>query len=132
MRTAPRRTLELEARDILWDASRGVLYVSVPSSEPRGNTVGAVDPLTLERTFDVFVGSEPGAMLSTTEAPRLSARPHGRSSSAPTQTQPASCAADASVARSGDRSSAATAVYQREKSVSRNCTRSRGRGKELG
>jgi hypothetical protein len=29
-----------------------VLYVSVPSFEPRGNAVGAVDPLTLERNFE--------------------------------------------------------------------------------
>jgi hypothetical protein len=68
---AARRTLELEARDLLWDASRGVLYVSVPSSQPRGNAVGAVDPLTLERTFDVIVGSEPGAMVLDEDASAL-------------------------------------------------------------
>ena len=65
------RTLDIEARHLLWDERRELLYVSVPSSEPRGNTVSAVDPLTVDRPFDIVVGSEPGAMAMSEDGSTL-------------------------------------------------------------
>jgi hypothetical protein len=63
--------LELQARHILWDPTRAVLYASLPSREVGGNSVVGIDPLTLERRFSVFVGSEPGRMALSDDGDTL-------------------------------------------------------------
>jgi hypothetical protein len=66
------RVLELDARDLIFDHLRGLLYVSTPSTQGLiGNSVVAVDPTTGERRWDRFVGSEPGPMAISDDAQYL-------------------------------------------------------------
>lgn len=60
------------ARDLISDTSRGVLYVSVPSTDPlNGNRVLRIDPATARVTGSAFVGSEPGKLAMSRDAARL-------------------------------------------------------------
>jgi hypothetical protein len=53
--------LRIEASDLAWDPARGLLYLSIPSTGGAlANSVVAVDPMTLQVTQSVFVGSDPG------------------------------------------------------------------------
>lgn len=53
--------LRIEASDLAWDPARGLLYLSIPSTAgAHANSVVAVDPMTLQVTQSVFVGSNPG------------------------------------------------------------------------
>lgn len=66
------RRIEVPARDLEVDPSRGLLYVSTPGSAGvRGNAVLAFDPGTGGEVWNVVVGSEPGPLAITDDASRL-------------------------------------------------------------
>lgn len=66
------RAVGLEANDIGYSESTGLLYVSVPSSQgPLGNTITAIDPLTGSIQGSVLVGSEPTAMAISDDGLKL-------------------------------------------------------------
>lgn len=51
------------ANDVVWDAQRQVLYLSLPSSAgPSGNTIVALDPTTNKVVRSQFAGSEPNVL----------------------------------------------------------------------
>lgn len=57
------RSLDLPARDIVYDAGRDRIYASIDSSGgTRANTVVAIDPTTGTVTASVAVGTQPGAL----------------------------------------------------------------------
>jgi DNA-binding beta-propeller fold protein YncE len=64
--------LSLATNDLVYDAGRGVLYASVPSTQGAlGNSVAVIDPATGNVTGQVFVGSEPGKLAITDDGSRL-------------------------------------------------------------
>lgn len=57
------RTVDLPARDVVYDPHSAKLYASIGGSSPQHpNSVVAIDPATGAVTGSVFVGSEPGAL----------------------------------------------------------------------
>ncbi|HEX8209948.1 MAG TPA: IPT/TIG domain-containing protein [Longimicrobium sp.] len=64
--------LRIEASDLAWDAARGLLYLSIPSTGGAlANSVVAVDPMTLQVTRSVFVGSDPGRVARSDDGQYL-------------------------------------------------------------
>jgi hypothetical protein len=64
--------VDLKANDVIWDATRGLLYASVPSSGgTHANSVAAIDPTTGAITKAVPVGSEPEYMAISDEGQYL-------------------------------------------------------------
>jgi hypothetical protein len=57
------RSLPLPANDVVYDATRGRLYASVPSRVgPDGNAIAIIDPATASIESSIWVGSEPGRL----------------------------------------------------------------------
>lgn len=57
------RLVPLAVNDVVYSASSGKLYASVPSSAgPGGNSIATIDPLTGSVTNSVFIGSEPNKL----------------------------------------------------------------------
>lgn len=57
------RQLDTPLNDLEWDASRGVLYGSVPSTGgPMANSVVTIDPRSATVVHSVFVGSQPNPL----------------------------------------------------------------------
>jgi hypothetical protein len=57
------RGLRVVAKDLVWDATRNVFYVSIPASSPSNpNTIGVLDPVS--GTFNAFVsvGNDPARL----------------------------------------------------------------------
>ncbi len=66
------RFLDLPANDLVWDPTRRVVYLSLPSSAGLlGNRVVAVDPVTATVTRSFFVGSEPNPLALSDDASLL-------------------------------------------------------------
>ncbi|MFM1942074.1 MAG: hypothetical protein RI897_1056 [Verrucomicrobiota bacterium] len=65
--------LNATGRDLVYDTTRDVLYMSVPSSAgfPYGNSVVTLDPATGEITHSAFVGSEPNRMAIAADGTRV-------------------------------------------------------------
>src|SRR5215831_13247280 len=62
-KTATVRTIDLASNDLVFDASRDVIYSSVPSSVgASGNSIATIDPQTGLVVDTLFVGSEPGPL----------------------------------------------------------------------
>ena len=52
-----------QARDLIWDRWRGVIYLSVPSTGGSyGNTIATLDPVSATVSSSAFAGSEPGLL----------------------------------------------------------------------
>ncbi len=64
--------LALPTNDLVYDAQRGHLYASVPSTQGvLGNSVAVIDPATGTVTGQVFVGSEPGKLAIADDGQHL-------------------------------------------------------------
>jgi len=62
------RSLNLVTADLLWDADRGKMYASVPTSatgSPYANKVVTIDPATLQITGSVTTNQDPGQLAIT-------------------------------------------------------------------
>src|SRR6185295_9202643 len=56
------RRINLTTNDLVYSASAGRIYASVPSSVGNGNSLQAIDPTTGLVTSSTFVGSEPNKL----------------------------------------------------------------------
>jgi uncharacterized protein (TIGR03437 family) len=57
-------TIGIPASGMVYDSTRGVLWASVPGSQPKlGNSVVSIDPATGKAGTPIFVGSEPGKVV---------------------------------------------------------------------
>jgi hypothetical protein len=64
--------LAIPANDLAYDASRNLLWASVPGSSGQiGNTVISIDPASGRIIDSIFAGSEPGKLALATDASRL-------------------------------------------------------------
>jgi hypothetical protein len=67
--SATLRELALPTNDLVYDATRQVLYASVPSSHGvNGNSIATIDPSTHAVTSYVYVGSEPTNLALSDDA----------------------------------------------------------------
>lgn len=73
LQNASVRLLSLAGNDLVFDATRGVLYLSVPSSAglPYGNSVVTVDPASGEIVHSTFIGSEPDRLAISADGSRV-------------------------------------------------------------
>jgi sugar lactone lactonase YvrE len=66
------RRINLTTSDLVYSASAGRIYASVPSSAgSSGNSLKAIDPLTGQVTSTTFVGSEPNKLTISDDGQRL-------------------------------------------------------------
>ncbi len=67
------KKIDLAGNDIVFDATRNVFYLSVPSTAgfPYGNSVVTVDPDTAEIVHAAFVGSEPNKLAISSDGSRV-------------------------------------------------------------
>jgi hypothetical protein len=73
--------VSLKANDVIWDATRSLLYASVPSDGGTyGNSIAAIDPTTGAIMKSVFVGSEPEHMAISDDGQYLYVSLRGASS----------------------------------------------------
>ncbi|HWA93337.1 MAG TPA: IPT/TIG domain-containing protein [Terracidiphilus sp.] len=56
------RTINLPANDIVWDATHGKIYASLPSSDNNGNSVVAIDPVSGDIGTPQPAGNEPNEL----------------------------------------------------------------------
>jgi hypothetical protein len=64
--------LAIPANDLAYDASRNLLWASVPGSSGQiGNTVISIDPASGRIIDSIFAGSEPGKLALATDASRM-------------------------------------------------------------
>jgi DNA-binding beta-propeller fold protein YncE len=65
------RTLDLRANALLVDPTRGRIWASIPSTNPGGNTVAELNPVTGTVVSRIQVGSEPGPMALSDDGTAL-------------------------------------------------------------
>ena len=66
-RAASLESINLPANRLVWDATHGELYASLPSSDTNGNSVVAINPLTATASTPVQVGSDPDVLAISSD-----------------------------------------------------------------
>jgi hypothetical protein len=63
--------IQLNANDIVWDATHGLIYASVPAANGAMGSVEAIDPVTAKVTAQVAAGSNPNQLSVSSDDSEL-------------------------------------------------------------